>query len=108
MEVTLDVFSGRPNPSWTLSPDEEADLARRLSGLPPSEAPPAAEDLGYRGFTLSGAPVLEGMASDIRIANGVVTVSGEDVRHLVDVAGIEHWLADQARQRGYALLVEGR
>src|SRR3954454_19332066 len=50
--VTLDVFSGRPNPSWTLSVNEEAELARRLQTLPPSFQSPAGSDLGYRGFLL--------------------------------------------------------
>ena len=29
-EVQLDIFSGRPNPRWTLNPVEEAELIQRL------------------------------------------------------------------------------
>src|SRR6185295_2386733 len=50
MIVTLDIFSGRPNPSWTLSEKEVRHLKDRVSGraLP---APTAVDGiLGFRGF----------------------------------------------------------
>ena len=46
--VELDIFSGRPNPSWTV-PD--TDVHRWLTTLPTVQEPEsAAEDLGYRGL----------------------------------------------------------
>lgn len=54
MIVTLDVFSGRPNPSWTLSEKEARQLTDRVA----SRALPAAAGvegiLGFRGFVVHG------------------------------------------------------
>jgi hypothetical protein len=47
IEVELDVFSGRPNPRWTLDPLSSVELSRLLSGRSGDAAP---ERLGYRGF----------------------------------------------------------
>ena len=55
MHVELDVFSGRPNPTWNLSQDEGRELTRLHRQLP-AQAPPTSlpEGLGYRGFRVSG------------------------------------------------------
>jgi hypothetical protein len=57
MLVELDIFSGRPNPTWEL--DEQAartlrELHQELWGV--DERPPEPPGLGYRGFvyTLNG------------------------------------------------------
>ena len=109
VEVTLDVFSGRPNPSWILSGDDVTELARRLTGLAPSDKPAAEDDLGYRGFRITNADRKPGLPFDVIVANGVVTIHDQSGDHrFVDSTGIERWLVDQARQRGYGSLVEGR
>lgn len=57
MLVELDVFSGKPNPRWTLDESGSARL-RQLQGAltlarrPPPEPP----GLGYRGFVYSDPP----------------------------------------------------
>lgn len=53
MQVTLDVFSGRPNPSWKLSGN---DLSRLINGLAGKAVPspePGKGGLGYRGFIIA-------------------------------------------------------
>lgn len=106
--VTLEVFSGRPNPSWALSPDEVRELTRRLQGLPPSRQSPAEGDLGYRGFRILNNSSAAGVPSEIVFTKGVVTVRDENgTRHYTDAGGIESWLVEQARRRGYGALVEG-
>ena len=106
--VTLDVFSGRPNPSWSLSPDEAQELTRRLQGLPPAHGPAPEGDLGYRGFHLAmQAPTLA-LPSEVTVGKGTVTVRGQGgTRHYIDAKGIELWLIDQARQQGHGALVPG-
>jgi hypothetical protein len=107
MLVTLEVFSGRPNPSWTFSADEEQEFARRLQSLPPSPQSPTEGDLGYRGFRI--VTHAAGLPSEIVVTQGVVTVRDtRGTRHYTDAAGIESWLVEQARRRGYGTLVEGR
>jgi hypothetical protein len=107
MLVTLEVFSGRPNPSWTLSADEEQELTRRLRGLPPSGESPAAGDLGYRGFRIVNNSNRAQLPSEVVVTKGVVSVRDDrGTRHYTDVNGIESWLVEQARQRGYGALIE--
>lgn len=55
--VTLHIYSGRPNPRWTLSSDQAAALtaalARGETGVQAAPRPPRG--LGYRGFTIQTA-----------------------------------------------------
>jgi hypothetical protein len=58
MLVTLDIFSGRRNPRWTLDESDASRLDALHHGLAASEAPPSeVPGLGYRGFVyeLDGA-----------------------------------------------------
>jgi hypothetical protein len=53
MIVTLDIFSGMPNPSWALSAKDARDLVSRLAGKAMT-APDAMESkLGYRGVIIA-------------------------------------------------------
>jgi hypothetical protein len=54
--VQVDLFSGRPNPAWTLSEAQVRNLLEIWDGLEPAD-PAGTEQsprLGYRGFTLAG------------------------------------------------------
>lgn len=52
--VELDIFSGNPNPVWTLTKQEEKELIDRVIAEPYLTAPPkVAGGLGYRGYTIS-------------------------------------------------------
>ena len=56
LEVTLNIFSGRENPRWTLSDDQESELIDRIATITKptfSKTPGSAGLLGYRGFTVS-------------------------------------------------------
>jgi hypothetical protein len=55
--VTLHIYSGRPNPRWTLSSEQEATLGAALArGAAVTEgAVQQPRTLGYRGFTLQTA-----------------------------------------------------
>ena len=101
MEVELDVFSGRPNPSWSLSPTEEEELVRRLSGLPPTDSVPTSVDLGFRGFR-----ILE-PGRELRVFGGTITIrDNAGTRALADTSGMEDWLADQARDHGFGSVID--
>jgi len=53
VSVTADVFSGRPNPRWTLDEPQIAQLAekvRRAVGAPPLPPRQLPDGLGYRGL----------------------------------------------------------
>jgi hypothetical protein len=111
MKVELDIFSGRPNPSWELSPSEEAELARLLWGLK-ERTNPVAEDtlgLGYRGLVATD-PTQEGLPLRLRAyprAVGVILVQpdGSHTYYFTDTVGVERWLVQSARDHGYSDLI---
>jgi hypothetical protein len=87
--VTLMIFSGRRDPTWTLAAGEEAQLAERLAGF---ESAPESGSLGYRGFRVQSnepdlpADVIVRSAPDLErflLATGGLNVQPE-VRSLVE------------------------
>lgn len=96
--VEIDIFSGRPNPAWTLSAAEAAALARLLAQLPPGAAPKAV-GLGYRGFVVS-----DGSGGTTRVF--AATVTSAVGQHHADANGAERWLFDNARSHGHGPLVD--
>lgn len=50
MRVILDVFSGRPNPTWELVGREASQMVERVAGRTVARALDAPPSLGYRGF----------------------------------------------------------
>jgi hypothetical protein len=63
LRIELDIFSGRPNPSWILSPKEERELVERVKADPSLMLPVTAATggLGYRGYIVTAEK--EGEAS---------------------------------------------
>jgi hypothetical protein len=49
-EVELDIFSGRPNPTWILTDAEADSFIKRSDGVVRSSGADAPGHLGYRGF----------------------------------------------------------
>jgi hypothetical protein len=102
IEIQLDIFSGRPNPTWTVA-GETADrlwsLLRDLEPAPPQEPP----DLGYRGFLLVAPP------QTVRAYNGTLAflpTREERPTYYRDSGGIEETLLDQARELGYGQVID--
>src|SRR5216684_3151115 len=57
--VTLDVFSGLPNPTWVLSEADSQKLVERINAVETVTAQKpsgAVGGLGYRGFLLNRTP----------------------------------------------------
>ena len=79
MIVTLDIFSGRPNPSWTLSEGEQKQLLDRVTGRAVAPVEAAEFALGYRGLVVQTAEDdVKGLPQQFRIAG--VTPTGEASR----------------------------
>ena len=53
VEVTLGLYSGVPDPAWTLTAAQANELAAALAGLTRIEGPAPTGGLGYHGFTIS-------------------------------------------------------
>jgi hypothetical protein len=103
--VELDAFSGRPNPTWTLTGQEAKQLARHLRDLPPADGSHALPDrLGYRGFWITPKANGPWPESRLYVHDGVVLIVrpvGPSVLQ-EDIRGAEKWLIALASERGYA------
>ncbi|MFG3253663.1 hypothetical protein [Streptomyces sp. NPDC048172] len=97
MDVEIDLYSGRRNPAFSLTPEAGEAVMSRLAALPP--APPGAvplQGLGYRGLRITGGPA---DAVEIVVSGGVVVVRDRDgAERVLQDAGraLEHSLADLA------------
>lgn len=104
VRVEIDVFSGRPNPSWALSPAEAGDLAARLRDLPREGRP--RPRLGYRGFVVHRPDPRGGSWPWLHVGGGAVEVfAGAGRGCYRDVAGIEEWLVALADREGFGALL---
>lgn len=95
--VTAEIFSGRPNPSWTLTGtarDEAIARVAALAGGAPKAGAAPLEGLGYHGVT---ATLARPGAAPIRVTTwkGVATL-GADARIDADRA-LEKWLIATGR-----------
>lgn len=89
--VEVDVFSGRPNPNWTLTKEESAELSKLINSLPTVDMINLPEGkLGFRGFIIYGLE-LNRINSNMRIyvVNDIVSV--------YDVYGHRQDLHDQTK-----------
>lgn len=96
--VTLDVYSGRPNPEWSLSDAQARELQSMIAGLgAPLNTPPAENDrLGYRGLRVTTP-----QAAEITVGSGhVVVQEGASVARYRDSGQrIEKWLFNTGRNK---------
>ena len=99
-EIELDVFSGRPNPRWTVTQDL-LDVWQRVEASPSTQNLDEPNHLGYRGF------VLKREMTEARIYNGWIWVRDPGgTRTLRDSSQLETALIDEARARGFADLIK--
>lgn len=67
LQVTLDIFSGRPNPSWSLDPTEAEAILKEIAH---HRGVVTAVDSGYQGLGYRGI-ILETLADDIPTRYGL-------------------------------------
>ena len=102
VEIELDVFSGRPNPTWRLSEEDSRQLLALLDDLPPAPPlPPGA--LGYRGFVIHRPRAAGASVPALRVFAGTVEI---DSQPHADLRGAEAWLMRSAREQGWAAVVD--
>jgi hypothetical protein len=92
--VVLDIFSGRPDPSWKLDAATAAELQRKLAALPPAHERtlPPEGGLGYRGLHVSLSDGAHGGVVEVR--NGRIAYAGRILRD--EHRTVERWLLDTA------------
>jgi hypothetical protein len=110
MRAEIDMFSGRPNPAWELTPEEAAELntrTRTTTAAEPISASVPEGVLGYRGVVVTRAESEVEAPDSVRVYAGVVTVQrGDRVAQYPDQLDIESWLLDRARAHGCGALVD--
>ena len=94
LRVILDIFSGMPNPQWTLGLEQSIALAALVSSLSAADPArmPEPPDLGYRGFEISG---FDGGCDTYRVFHGRVDACGTVLAD--DRRQVETWLLQSAR-----------
>jgi hypothetical protein len=75
MRVTMNIFSGRPNPTWSLPPRRTRELVDRLLATAPAVTPDEPPALGFRGFTLDAD--LEDLVTTPNVPTHLVVPSQE-------------------------------
>ena len=94
IEVVLDIFSGRPNPSWALDSAREAEFLSRLKQLQPAlEVTSAPPILGYRGFIVHPSTG-SNLARVVKVYGGIVQHEGGTYQD--SNRKLERWLLDTA------------
>jgi hypothetical protein len=101
MRVEADLFSGRPNPSFTLDAEQAATLATLLRGLPAGGQRHEPPGLGYRGFVIRDTGDALPSCTALRAFHGTVSAEcGQETRDLADPARtVERWLLAVARPK---------
>lgn len=94
MRVEADLFSGRPNPDFTLSPEQASDLLHLLRALPPGATQVEPPGLGYRGFLIHDRGSAFPGCTAWRAFHGAVAGNcGSDTRVFADPSRtVERWL----------------
>ena len=92
IEVELDIFSGNPNPVWTLSEADRVIFLKKLAMLPRASYRELSNNLGYRGFIAK--VINETEETLVRIQNGTVQLSqnGTIVYYCDENRHLERWL----------------
>ena len=97
--VTIDLYSGRPNPWWVLSSREADECRRRLAALPEGQRSPVAEPgMGYRGC------VLQAGGREVRLYGGGASAGGgfrDD-----PARAFESWVLATGEAHGHAAAVD--
>lgn len=95
IQVTLNIFSGRPNPTWLLSDAQEQDLMDQLNAITtPTLTKPSGTlgRLGYRGFMLRRSHESHHGAFNLLVHEGIVDHGQTELNRIVDNRDLEKWL----------------
>jgi len=106
--VTVEIFSGRPNPSFEITdPAAVSKLREGLKRLPTlamtEEEAPEFSRLGYRGIVISHTGGVEGIPKYVQVLNGKVKVlgaRGEGTRFFKDASKFEKHYLGLAKTKG--------
>jgi len=85
MQVSLAIYSGRPDPSWLLSPTDGEWLRQRLANPIPFTGERTIAGLGYGGFMISDLSTAPQEQQIVRVYRGQIeTITGSQVTVTAD------------------------
>lgn len=107
--VELQAFSGRDNPRFVLSADDEAELRRLIGRCAPAiDAVRRPPRLGHRGLVVYGLTASGSWQPWFALADGVATTAvGPGAGRSHPAPDVEAFLVDAAERSGLASLLEG-
>ncbi len=100
--VQADVFSGLPNPEWSLEPGETGEFRQLFGRLRAADrAGRLFDGLGYRGFVVFGTEWVLTGCDELRVQAGQVVAhcGGGDRWYADPDRALERWLARSAQGR---------
>lgn len=114
MQVTVSVnfFSGRSNPSWTLDDAEVSTLQSKVQCLKKVEPRPFPVRAGYNGFTLLQDGSISNLPMLIQVSNGIVFLyrdasdPHQERTYREDSNHLETWLKRLAVEQGLGKYLE--
>ena len=110
VHIEVDVYSGRPNPTWELTHADAERFRALVAALPrrSGSGPASSEGLGYRGLRVT--VTADGAIERFSIAKGVVTVESAAVADQPTLRdpdrALEKWLLRTGRDQLGADLLE--
>jgi hypothetical protein len=97
--VTLNIYSGRPNPSWSLTDGQESSLRERLEALSTftdSRPSGVSGGLGYRGFQVARHVEDAGRTDRLHVHESIVD-RGLGLSNYAANPELETWLLESAK-----------
>jgi hypothetical protein len=106
LDITISVFSGRPDPHYRVPEGEHADEIRArvrraavASAKPPGDSVLAAV-LGYRGISVENSGQIAGIPAWLAVHDGIIELGSDQKSWLIDEGrGLERYLLDLALQQ---------
>jgi hypothetical protein len=110
--VTMDVYSGRPNPTWVVDDDKVADL-QRMAGAAAAASLGPLPMLGYRGFHVrpvesehAAAARVQGMPESVSGAGDAVIAGQREAEEFLLSTAAEH-IDEQLRSQVREAIARG-
>lgn len=99
MRVEMDVYSGRPNPTWTLTKEEGEELTKRIAALPQASTGSVSDALGYRGLVVTPSNSDAAGFNSMTLSRGIVVMERpQGEQKLLDAGrNVERWLFQTGR-----------
>ncbi|MBC8115261.1 MAG: hypothetical protein H7062_12830 [Candidatus Saccharimonas sp.] len=99
LSVTLNIYSGRPNPVWTLEDDQAEELMKLLSeGGEPTNLKSSAGlvPLGYRGFHVTSTAASPFGALSLHAHDGIIDPGPTELNLISGKRAVESFLLETA------------